>query len=59
MKTKFQETLSRANEVIFRYPMILVMALLAAIGAIYIVETERSESTSILSSPFVPVSEFL
>lgn len=46
MKTKFQETLSRANEVIFRYPMILVMALLAAIGAIYIVETERSEITS-------------
>ncbi|WP_433629307.1 DUF4153 domain-containing protein [Chryseobacterium cucumeris] len=46
MKTKFQETLSRANEVIFRYPMILAMALLAAIGAIYIVETERSEITS-------------
>lgn len=46
MKTKFQETLSRANEVILRYPMILVMALLAAIGAIYIVETERSEITS-------------
>ncbi|MDH5033625.1 DUF4153 domain-containing protein [Chryseobacterium cucumeris] len=46
MKTKFQETLIRANEVIFRYPMILVMALLAAIGAIYIVETERSEITS-------------
>ncbi|WP_288442558.1 DUF4153 domain-containing protein [uncultured Chryseobacterium sp.] len=46
MKTKFQETLSRANEVIFRYPMILVMALLAAIDAIYIVETERSEITS-------------
>lgn len=46
MKTKFQETLSRANEVIFRYPMILVMALLAAIGAIFIVETEHSEITS-------------
>ncbi|MFS4470119.1 DUF4153 domain-containing protein [Chryseobacterium sp. T20] len=46
MKTKFQETLSRANEVIFRYPMILVMALLAAIGTICIVETERSEITS-------------
>lgn len=48
MKTKFQETLSRANEVIFRYPMVLVMALLAAIGAICIVETERSEITSYL-----------
>ncbi|MCP1302073.1 DUF4153 domain-containing protein [Chryseobacterium sp. S0630] len=46
MKTKFQETLSRANEVIFRYPMILAMALLAAIGTICIVETERSEITS-------------
>ncbi|MDQ1857211.1 DUF4153 domain-containing protein [Chryseobacterium sp. WLY505] len=46
MKTKFQETLSRANEVIFRYPMILVMALLASIGTICIVETERSEITS-------------
>ncbi|MEJ5048592.1 DUF4153 domain-containing protein [Chryseobacterium culicis] len=46
MKTKFQETISRANEVIFRYPMILAMALLASIGAIYLVETERSEITS-------------
>ncbi|MDR6457667.1 hypothetical protein J2786_000760 [Chryseobacterium vietnamense] len=46
MKTKLQETLSRANEVIFRYPMVLAMALLAAIGAICIVETERSEITS-------------
>ncbi|WP_126650472.1 DUF4153 domain-containing protein [Chryseobacterium aureum] len=46
MKTKFQETLSRANEVIFRYPMILTMALLASVGAIYIAETERSEITS-------------
>ncbi len=46
MKTKFQETLSRANEVIFRYPMILVMALLASVGAIFIVETERNEITS-------------
>ncbi|CAI8779882.1 DUF4153 domain-containing protein [Chryseobacterium sp. IT-36CA2] len=46
MKTKFQETLSRANEVIFRYPMILAMALLASVGAICIAETERSEITS-------------
>ncbi|WP_228413506.1 DUF4153 domain-containing protein [Chryseobacterium sp. CH21] len=46
MKTKFQETLGRANEVIFRYPMILTMALLASIGAICIAETERSEITS-------------
>jgi hypothetical protein len=46
MKTKFQETLSRANEVIFRYPMILTMALLASVGTICIVETERSEITS-------------
>ncbi|WP_288446470.1 DUF4153 domain-containing protein [uncultured Chryseobacterium sp.] len=43
MKTKFRETLNRANEVIFRYPMILVMALSASAGAICIAETERSE----------------
>lgn len=46
MKTKFQETVSRANEVIFRYPMILVMALLASVGAICIAETDRFEITS-------------
>ncbi|MGE8513195.1 MAG: DUF4153 domain-containing protein [Chryseobacterium culicis] len=46
MKTKFQETISRANEVIFRYPMILAMALLASIGAIYLVETELNEIAS-------------
>lgn len=46
MKTKFQETLSRANEAIFRYPMVLVMALLASAGAIYIAETDRFEITS-------------
>jgi len=46
MKTKFQETISRANEVIFRYPMILTMALLASIGAIYLVETELNEIAS-------------
>lgn len=46
MKTKFQETVSRANEVIFRYPMVLVMALLASVGSICIVETDRFEITS-------------
>ncbi|WP_278353450.1 DUF4153 domain-containing protein [Chryseobacterium gleum] len=46
MKTKFQETVSRANEAIFRYPMVLVMALLASIGAICIIETEHTEITS-------------
>ncbi|THV62356.1 DUF4153 domain-containing protein [Chryseobacterium candidae] len=46
MKTKFQETLNRANEVIFRYPMVLVMALLASVAVICIVEIERSEITS-------------
>lgn len=46
MKTKFQETLSRANEAIFRYPMVLVMALLASAGAICITETDRFEITS-------------
>jgi len=46
MKTKFQETLSRANEVIFRYPMVLTVALLASIGAICIAETELEEVTA-------------
>ncbi|WP_288375762.1 hypothetical protein [Chryseobacterium culicis] len=46
MKTKFRETLNRANEVIFRYPMILVMALSASAGAICIAETERTEITA-------------
>ncbi|KAB1232217.1 DUF4153 domain-containing protein [Chryseobacterium viscerum] len=45
MKTKFQETISRANEVIFRYPIILVMALLASIGAICIAESNFDEGT--------------
>ncbi|REC46125.1 DUF4153 domain-containing protein [Chryseobacterium pennipullorum] len=34
MKTKFRQTLSRANEVITRYPMVLIMAVIASIGAI-------------------------
>lgn len=38
MKAKFLETLSRANEVIFRYPMVLLMALLASVGAICMLE---------------------
>lgn len=46
MKTKFWETVSRANEVIFRYPMVLVMALLASAGVICIAETDRFEITS-------------
>jgi hypothetical protein len=45
MKTKFQETVSRANEVIFRYPIILVMALLASTGAICIAESTFNETT--------------
>ncbi len=46
MKTKLQETLNRANEVIFRFPMVLATALLAAIGAICIIETESEEVTA-------------
>ncbi|NIF06014.1 DUF4153 domain-containing protein [Chryseobacterium sp. Tr-659] len=43
MKTKFLETLSRANEIILRYPMVLLMALLASIGIIRIIENEYDQ----------------
>lgn len=52
MKTKFQETLSRANEVIFRYPIVLVMALLAAIGAICMFENNRERELFFVFSKF-------
>jgi hypothetical protein len=38
MKTKFRETLSRANEAVFRYPLVLTMALLASVSVICIIE---------------------
>ncbi|AYZ11773.1 DUF4153 domain-containing protein [Chryseobacterium arthrosphaerae] len=45
MKSKFYETLSRANETVFRYPLVLTMALLASAGAICIAESNTEHST--------------
>ena len=39
MKTKFRETLNRTTEIIFRYPVVLVMAILASTGAICMIDT--------------------
>ncbi|MET3036719.1 DUF4153 domain-containing protein [Chryseobacterium sp. NRRL B-14859] len=52
MKTKFQETLSRANEVIFRYPLILVMALLASAGMVCMIENNNEPGLFIVYSKF-------
>lgn len=52
MKTKFQETLSRTNEVIFRYPVVLVMAILASVGAICMIETSYQSDLFITYSKF-------
>lgn len=45
MKTKFREIIGKAGDVIFRYPMVLVIALLTAGGAIYMAETSSSETS--------------
>ncbi|CAH0183194.1 DUF4153 domain-containing protein [Chryseobacterium sp. Bi04] len=46
MKTKFLEITGKAKEVILRYPMVLFMALLTSVGAIYLYETTRSRNDS-------------
>lgn len=46
MKSKFYETLSRAYETVFCYPLVLTMALLASAGAICIVESNAEQSTA-------------
>ncbi|AZA83408.1 DUF4153 domain-containing protein [Chryseobacterium lactis] len=52
MKTKFRETLSRTNEIIFRYPIVLVMALLAAVSAICMIESSNESELFIVYSKF-------
>nr|WP_315027865.1 DUF4153 domain-containing protein [uncultured Chryseobacterium sp.] len=52
MKTKFRETLQRANETIFRYPVVLVMALLASVGAICMIENSNQSELFIVYSKF-------
>lgn len=44
MKTKFREIIGKAGNVVFRYPMVLVIALLTSVGAIYMAETNYSDT---------------
>lgn len=44
MKSKLLETLNRAGEAVSRYPIVLVMALLASLGAICIVESDSEQA---------------
>ncbi|WP_185288202.1 DUF4153 domain-containing protein [Chryseobacterium lactis] len=44
MKSKLLETLNRAGEAVSRYPIVLVMALLASVGAICIVESDSEQA---------------
>lgn len=43
MKTKFREIIGKAGNVVFLYPMVLVIALLTSVGAIYMAETNYSD----------------
>ncbi|MCJ7935866.1 MAG: DUF4153 domain-containing protein [Chryseobacterium sp.] len=52
MKTKFLEITGKAKEVIFRFPMVLLMALLASIGAVCLYETNYSERYFFTCSKF-------
>ncbi|ALR30222.1 ABC transporter permease [Chryseobacterium sp. IHB B 17019] len=49
---KLKETLSRANEVIFQYPIVLVMALLASVGAICMFENDNDKDLFFVYSKF-------
>jgi len=49
---KLKETLSRANEVVFRYPIVLVMALLASVGAICMFENDNDKDLFFVYSKF-------
>lgn len=52
MKSKFKEIIGKADDVIFRYPMVLVMALIAAIGAICMFENTYSKEDFFVFSKF-------
>ena len=49
---KLKETLSRANEVVFRYPIVLVMAILASVGAICMFENDNNKDLFFVYSKF-------
>ena len=53
MKTKFQEITGKAQDVIWRYPMVLVMALLSSIGAILVVNNRYDKEFFFTHSKFI------
>lgn len=46
MKEKFKQTLSRASEVVFRYPLVLLMAILTSAGTILMFENNNLDEVS-------------
>lgn len=52
MKTKFREIMQKAGEVLLRYPMVLVMALLASVGAVCMFENNRYKDIFFVYSKF-------
>ncbi|MGG5207449.1 DUF4153 domain-containing protein [Chryseobacterium sp. MIQD13] len=52
MKAKFQEITGKAQDVIMRYPMVLLMGLLSSIGAICIVNTRYNRELLLTYSKF-------
>lgn len=52
MKTKFKEIILKAGEVLLRYPMVLVMALLASIGAVCMFENNQYKDIFFTFSKF-------
>ncbi|WP_370896276.1 DUF4153 domain-containing protein [Chryseobacterium gossypii] len=52
MKAKFREILTRVNETIFRYPMVLLMAMLASAGAICMFENNHAKESFFIYSKF-------
>lgn len=52
MKEKFTETLDRLKEVVFRYPLVLVMAIVASAGAILMFEYNNHKALFYIYSKF-------
>ncbi|KMQ59789.1 ABC transporter permease [Chryseobacterium sp. BLS98] len=53
MKTKFREIVGKAQDVLLRYPMVLLMSLLASIGAICMLEKEYDKEAFFTYSKFM------
>lgn len=52
MKTKFQEIAGKAQDVILRYPMVLLMGLLSSIGAIRILDSKYDHDFLFIHAKF-------